>query len=77
MKPELKPISAVPILSAAALSDEASKKNAIGVGISAMVSHPVLAKYILLQMRKNLLSVSSHICKIKLFISPKKTYFRM
>jgi hypothetical protein len=44
MKPELKPISAVPILSAAALSDEASKKNAIGVGISAMVSHPVLAK---------------------------------
>ncbi|MCI86039.1 hypothetical protein A2U01_0107318, partial [Trifolium medium] len=64
MKPELKPISAVPILSAAALSDEARKMNAIGVGISAMVSHPVLAKYTLLQMRKKLPSVSSHICKI-------------
>lgn len=44
MKPELNPISAVPVLSAAALSDAASKKKAIGVGISPMVSHPVLAK---------------------------------
>lgn len=44
MKPELRPISAVPVLSAIALSDEASKMNAIGVGKSAMVSHPVLAK---------------------------------
>lgn len=44
MKPELRPISDVPVLSATALSDVASKMNAIGVGISAMVSHPVLAK---------------------------------
>lgn len=44
MKPELKPISAVPTSSAMALSDEASKINAIGVGKSAMVSHPVLAQ---------------------------------
>jgi len=44
MKPELNPISAVPVCSAKELSDAASKKNAIGVGISAMESQPVLAK---------------------------------
>ena len=44
MKPELKPIRAVPIGSARGLSDAASKMNAIGVGISAMDSQPVLAK---------------------------------
>lgn len=44
MKPELKPISAVPVLSAAALSDTASSMNATGVGTSPMASHPVLAK---------------------------------
>lgn len=44
MKPELNPISAVPVCSARGLSDAASKKKAIGVGISAMDSQPVLAK---------------------------------
>ena len=44
INPELNPISAVPEQSARELSDAASKKNAIGVGTSAMLSHPVLAK---------------------------------
>lgn len=44
MNPELNPTSAVPTCSTTALSELASKKNAIGVGKSAMVSHPVLAK---------------------------------
>lgn len=44
MKPELIPISAVPIYRVRELSDAASKKNAIGVGISAIESQPVLAK---------------------------------
>ena len=45
INPELKPISAVPACSARKLSDAAaSKKSAMGVGISAILSHPVLAK---------------------------------
>ena len=44
MKPELNPMRAVPACKAAAPPDAASKKKAIGVGKSAMVSHPVLAK---------------------------------
>lgn len=44
MKPELNPTSAVPAWSASSLPDAASKKKAIGVGTSAMASHPVLAK---------------------------------
>lgn len=44
MNPELKPTSAVPTCSASPLPDAASKKKAIGVGKSAMASHPVLAK---------------------------------
>lgn len=44
MKPELNPINAVPVCSATTLPDAASKKKAIGVGTSATVNHPVLAK---------------------------------
>lgn len=44
MKPELNPTSAVPACSASPLPDAASKKKATGVGRSAIVSHPVLAK---------------------------------
>lgn len=44
MNPELNPISAVPTCNAISLPVEASKKKAIGVGKSAMASHPVLAK---------------------------------
>jgi hypothetical protein len=44
MKPELNPISAVPVCRAREVPDAASKKNAIGVGISATESQPVLAK---------------------------------
>ena len=44
MKPELSPISAVPACSIRALPDPVKSKKAIGVGISAIASHPVLAK---------------------------------
>lgn len=53
MKPELNPIRAVPVCSARELSDAASKMNAIGVGIRATDSQPVLAKYNLLRYRRN------------------------
>ena len=44
MKPELSPIRDVPACSAQGLPDPVNKKNAIGVGIRASASHPVLAK---------------------------------
>ncbi|KAM2165056.1 hypothetical protein ACFX1R_039250 [Malus domestica] len=44
MNPELNPISAVPVCKAKLLPDDASNKNATGVGKSAIVNHPVLAK---------------------------------
>jgi hypothetical protein len=44
MNPELNPISAVPTCKAMVLLDAASNMKAIGVGKSAIVSHPVLAK---------------------------------
>lgn len=44
MKPELSPISAVPVCRETELPNAASKKKAKGVGTSAIVSHPVLAK---------------------------------
>lgn len=44
MKPELRPIRAVPAWRALALPDAASMNKAIGVGMRAMASHPVLAK---------------------------------
>lgn len=44
MKPELNPISAVPACKAMVPLDAASNIKATGVGKSAMVSHPVLAK---------------------------------
>lgn len=44
MKPELSPISAVPVWSVRAVPDPVSKKKAIGVGIRAIASQPVLAK---------------------------------
>lgn len=44
MKPELNPISDVPIWRASSEPDAASKKKANGVGRRATVSHPVLAK---------------------------------
>eukprot|EP00268_Persea_americana_P067064 TRINITY_DN918_c2_g1_i4.p4 TRINITY_DN918_c2_g1~~TRINITY_DN918_c2_g1_i4.p4 ORF type:complete len:113 (-),score=18.85 TRINITY_DN918_c2_g1_i4:347-685(-) len=45
MKPELKPISAVPACSAYSLDTATRTKNAIGVGSNAIASHPVRAKY--------------------------------
>lgn len=45
MNPELKPISAVPMYTDISVDDADSRKNAIGVGIRAIESHPVLAKY--------------------------------
>lgn len=48
IKPELRPMRAVPAWSAITLVVDASKKKAIGVGKRAMASHPVLAKYIFL-----------------------------
>ena len=45
MKPELSPINAVHAWCASALPDPVSRKKAIGVGIRAILSHPVLAKY--------------------------------
>lgn len=44
MKPELNPTRAVPILSESSLPLAASKKNATGVGNSAIDNQPVLAK---------------------------------
>lgn len=44
MKPELNPTRAVPIWSESSLPLEASKKNATGVGNSAIANQPVLAK---------------------------------
>lgn len=44
MKPELSPTRAVPVWSAAELPEAARMKKAIGVGIRAMASQPVLAK---------------------------------
>lgn len=49
MKPELRPTSAVPMYTDISLDDADSRKNAIGVGIRAIESHPVLAKYNFLQ----------------------------
>lgn len=53
MNPELKPINAVPMYTANALDDADSRKNAMGVGIRAIESHPVLAKYNFLQRKSN------------------------
>lgn len=44
MNPELKPIKAVPACTIASLADAASRKNATGVGTSAIANHPVRAK---------------------------------
>lgn len=44
MNPELRPIKPVPACNAILLPDAESKMKAIGVGTSAMASHPVLAK---------------------------------
>lgn len=44
MKPELRPIRAVPACNADKLPDDASKKRATVVGKRATASHPVLAK---------------------------------
>lgn len=44
IKPELNPISAVPVCSVRRLSDAARRKNATGVGISEIDNQPVLAK---------------------------------
>lgn len=44
MKPELRPMRAVPARRALAVPETASMKKAIGVGMRAMASHPVLAK---------------------------------
>lgn len=44
MNPELNPISAVPVCKARLPPEEASNMKAIGVGKSAIASHPVLAK---------------------------------
>jgi len=44
MKPELRPIKAVPISRASALPDAVRRKKAMGVGVKASASHPVLAK---------------------------------
>lgn len=44
MKPELRPIRAVPACNAVKLPDDASKKRATVVGKRATASHPVLAK---------------------------------
>lgn len=51
MKPELIPTSAVPMYTVTVVDDAANRKNAIGVGISAIDSHPVLAKYSFLQKK--------------------------
>lgn len=44
MKPELRPIKAVATSRASALLDVVIRKKAMGVGVKASASHPVLAK---------------------------------